>query len=505
MSILVPIDRVRPSAYNPRMADPARLDLIALSIRKLGWLLPVYADAGGEILSGHQRHLVADRMGLTHVPVETVAAMPLHERKAVNIMFNRGTNDMSMSDTPETLTEALQQSSIYALAEALPDLSPDDPASFYPCLTTQRVPIKPVLKANLGRWDQYATNMARALYSKGINMPIILRRDNTVVNGIGRLENSAQKGKPAINVITLDDAQADFAAVMLNLLSMDFDIHRRYEDLLRHNSFRRLRRSRRYLGRGFVSEMTGSKSANTFDITDPVDLARWKAFYGTCVVDFGAGHLHETDLLRAQGIEVHPFEPYRVDGQEDIDKLGSIALAREFLETVASGRLFDSVFIASVLNSVPFQRDREHIATICAALCGPHTGLYAVASSVKATGWRNANGNHLLNATDGKTIAFALDYEPGIRLGDFKEKPKVQKYHTPAEFYDLFSPHFESVQVRYQGNNVVAVCRTPKPVDADRLHAALAFEFDLPYPDGSRMGLVEEAIAAFSCRVGVAL
>ena len=72
---LVPIDSVRPSTYNPRSADPRRLDLVALSLRKLGFVLPLSADAGGELLSGHQRHLVAQRLGLTHVPVGTVVGL----------------------------------------------------------------------------------------------------------------------------------------------------------------------------------------------------------------------------------------------------------------------------------------------------------------------------------------------------------------------------------------------------------------------------------------------
>ena len=60
---LVPIDAVKASEYNPRRNDEKRLALAELSLRKLGFLLPIYADEHGEILSGHQRQLVARRMG----------------------------------------------------------------------------------------------------------------------------------------------------------------------------------------------------------------------------------------------------------------------------------------------------------------------------------------------------------------------------------------------------------------------------------------------------------
>lgn len=84
---LVPIDAVRASEYNPRRNDEKRLALTELSLRKLGFLLPIYADESGEILSGHQRHLVASRMGFRQIPVEYVSGKTLGERRAVNVLL----------------------------------------------------------------------------------------------------------------------------------------------------------------------------------------------------------------------------------------------------------------------------------------------------------------------------------------------------------------------------------------------------------------------------------
>ena len=39
---------IAPSTYNPRQVKPERLELVRLSLAKLGWLLPIYADADGE-------------------------------------------------------------------------------------------------------------------------------------------------------------------------------------------------------------------------------------------------------------------------------------------------------------------------------------------------------------------------------------------------------------------------------------------------------------------------
>lgn len=80
---LVPITDVKASEYNPRKNDEKRLALTEMSLRKLGFLLPIYADTSGEILSGHQRHLVATRMGFTRIPVQYVNNMDLNERKSM--------------------------------------------------------------------------------------------------------------------------------------------------------------------------------------------------------------------------------------------------------------------------------------------------------------------------------------------------------------------------------------------------------------------------------------
>jgi hypothetical protein len=493
---LVPANSLRPSAYNPRAIDDARLGLLELSLRKLGFVLPLYADADGEILSGHQRHLVAtERLRLEQLPADFTKPMPLAERKAVNIAFNRGTNDFTASTTPGSAAADLAEADPVALAAGLPDLSGPD---LFPCLRAESVPVRKLTVANAGRWVNYARNVAATLAGKGIDMPVVATRDLAVLNGIGRVQYAAERKRESLPVVFVTDQQAAFARAMLNLLSGDFDIHTRYADLLRYNSFRRPRGHRTHLGRGFTFDLLGRTPSKTFDITRPADLARWRRHYGRTVCDFGAGLLDETRLLQSVGIDCVPFEPYLLDENRAVSPDRARALAREFLARVADGTRFDAVFLASVLNSVPFARDRRHIATIVAALCGRRTAVHACASSRKQTGWKLASGRNYLNRTDAQRIQFRLGYEPGTTIGDFSAAPKVQKHHTAREFHDLWAERFEHVVVTESSNNVNAVCRRPRPIPPEDLAAALRFEFDLPYPDGSTMGLVAEAMEAFA-------
>lgn len=495
---LVPLNAVNPSTYNPRQARPERLDMIELSLRKLGFLLPIYADPNGEILSGHQRHHVATRMGLKEVPVAVVPEMSLDDRKAVNIAFNRGTNDLAAKDTPEAITAQLAAKRVHDLAAALPD---KDVGSMYPCLRTEQVAVDALTKANSGRWVTYARNAARLLASKGIHMPVVATRDLKVVNGIGRVQFAAESGIAKLPVVFITDAEAQFSDAMLNLLSMDFDIHTRYRDLLRYNSFRRVRRARAELGLGFIFVAAPRTTAKSWDVTKPANREKWIRTHGDSVVDFGAGHLTETEILRSIGVYVSPFEPFRCGAGDQIDKAESLRVCRAFLQDVASGRKYTSIFISSVLNSVPFAEDRQQIAAITHALAGARTRLYAVASSIDHANYSQVRGTDNQNERRASECVFRLDYEPGITIGDFSAKPKVQKYHSEREFYDLFKPFWGKVNIKTGMNNVEAVCAEPQPVDPEKLRRAIEFEFDLPYPDGSRMGLVTEAKAAFGKRL----
>ncbi|WP_210437914.1 hypothetical protein, partial [Vibrio crassostreae] len=127
-----------------------------------------------------------------------------------------------------------------------------------------------------------------------------------------------------------------------------------------------------------------------------------------------------------------PFEPFRLGENNEINKAESVEIAKQFLETVKSGKRFSSVFISSVLNSVPFAGDRQKIACLCAALCDSKSRLYACASSATgSTSLRMVKGTDGLAERQSTYATFALDYEEGITIGDFQEKPKVQKYHTP--------------------------------------------------------------------------
>lgn len=506
---LVGIEEVNPSTYNPRIADPARLDLIEMSIRKLGFLLPLYADINGELSSGHQRHHVSQRMGLTKVPVVFFEReMDIHERKAVNIMFNRGTNDMEVTTTTENLLQAMNNSNVWELAKLVPD-KPLGSMAMYPCLNAVEMDIQPLLQVNAGRWVQYATNISGAMKRKGIVMPLVCTPDLKVVNGIGRLEALATDKVARVQVVIISEAEAALADAMLNQLSMDFDIKGRFADYLRHNSFRRKKTGAPNISLtyGYTFVVNPQKHPNTFFLSNPEHLRAWEKEHGSTILDFGAGRLRDVTNLRAMGIDADAFEPYRMGDNDVIDVEKSVRLNREFLEIIATGKRYDSIFLSAVLNSVPFYEDRLHVLRIIAALATDRTTVYGSANAALQNNWKNFQGRGSLDRTTGRSYGFILTYEPGVKLGDLSNgSPKAQKFHTLEEFDELFSLFFQEVKAEYYMRSVcTAICRKPRPIEPALLAESLRFEFDLPYPDGSRMGLGAEAVTAFEKRLGVAL
>lgn len=234
---LVPIDAVQASEYNPRRNDEKRLALTELSLRKLGFLLPIYADESGEILSGHQRHLVASRMGFQQIPVEYVSGKTPGERRAVNVLFNRATNDLQKQDTCAIIRRRLYETDIEAMTGELPDIEPGSEASF-PCVyALRRMDVVKLAKLNHRSFDTHIKQLAKSLERRiGSAMPVVIGEAGNVINGIGRLQVAAEAGRKVIACVKVRPEQEAFASSMLNLLSMDFDMESTYADDLRFNS-----------------------------------------------------------------------------------------------------------------------------------------------------------------------------------------------------------------------------------------------------------------------------
>ncbi|HQI42388.1 MAG TPA: hypothetical protein PK665_14940, partial [Ignavibacteriaceae bacterium] len=125
------------------------------------------------------------------------------------------------------------QLDVFKIADRIKDLKTNS-TEFFPCLKAKEIETMKVIRANKGKLNRYSRNVSASLFNKKIFMPIVATEDLKIINGIGRIELAAERKLKSVLVVILPKAKAQFAEAMLNLLSMDFDIHTKYEDLLRY-------------------------------------------------------------------------------------------------------------------------------------------------------------------------------------------------------------------------------------------------------------------------------
>ncbi len=518
---LVPVGDLEPAAYNPREADPQRLDFIRISIRKLGFILPLYANQSGHLLSGHQRLIVAQEIGYSHVPV-TLLEVPEHKVQQFNVMFNRATNDMTVNESGDSLLAEIDFNGLMELAASLPDIDPDDPRACR-ALEPEMVSISDLVGMVRVRANHGVMATAFRLMASGAKMPLVICGER-IVNGEYRAMAAASAAATgsfgmvkggSYPVIRVTDAEHEFSRVMLNKISMTFTLENQYRDRLRYGAFRRNEQIHDTLLPTFRYMVDGrwtSLKQGTYYRKPEEFWRRWPIVYGKSVADVGAGQRRIRPMLEEHGIRVIEWEPYACDWQREVEgskaNVPSLTLSRRlsaaFLEDVASGTQYDTVALPSVLNSIPFSRERVFCIAMCHALLGYNDQLVGVC--------RNAGQrSYVINSKMGPDGSyerspggFVLSYEKGIRVAEISRTPKIQKHHTKAEVIDLIGGFFKVPFVDDKSDSSIFFRgRFPKKVNPRLLKTALISQFSLPYPEGQSLDMAAEALAAYGQRLKI--
>jgi len=486
------IDFLKPDATNPRKPDANRLHLLRLSLSKLGFILPIAITPGGMVLSGHQRLTVAKQLGFDEVPVQVVD-LAEKDIKGINILFNRATNDFGALDTGAD--KSLHLRDIIEEAEKLKDFGDSED---WPVWHAEERSIEGIGRGLEDDYDKKAIVVADNFIRKGIKIPIVVTSTGRVINGKHRLFAAREKGIKKWPLVTVSDELADFSLHFLNYLSMDFHVDEEFADVLRYSAYRRPQNNRGAVPKAYRFWANGERTLLDRDSYSTEYWRKFRDLHGRTLLDFGSGLSKVAPFLQGKGINCIDFEPYRINPASENKKPDpeySRTMALKFLSAIEDSSLvFDSIFLASVLNSVPFPRDRMAVLAIVHSLCGFGTTVYGTARDIsdftyEYSGIRQAN-------------YFVFDSEPGVRLGDTLANPKIQKFHTKNEL-DLQLHHFWKDKNYWNGGNIFYWrAKAPKRMSPQVLSQALAFEFDLPYANGTRMGLVKRAKEAFSNRLG---
>lgn len=466
-----------------------RYDALKRSLEKFGWLVPAYVNEAGMLLSGHQRTAVWKELGGREVPVVTIRGLSDDAQRSVNILFNLATNDMTRIDLGADLWKEFEESSAAAAARE----------TDFPCLKLSLRSAINLARDNGVFMLEEGWQYARSLLRQGIMLPIVLGSDGRIASGRQRLCCYLRMGYSRVPVIHAGFPAALIASY-LNNISMDFQIRETYSNELRHNSYRRPTLVRKFLGHGFSGWISFGtfKRARFFDHRKPRSQRQLRKRFGRHIVDFGAGHLSETKMLREAGLNVYPFEPYHIVGSSPhLERSREICM--EFVRAVEEGVPFSAIVISSVLNSVPFAEDRADILRIVASLDCP-VYICTIGRGVPQA-FITERGESRLNQRQTDSAQMRADYEENVLIGELGHgRPKAQKFYGTEELLGLVREFFCDVKGFTASRNIYVRARNSKPVNKKELQLSLQREFSLPYPEGRTLGLGPAAISAWRAR-----
>jgi DNA modification methylase len=105
MVVSVPINKLKPAAYNPRLMPPEEMAKLRRSIQTYGLVEPlVVRKADDTIIGGHQRWEAARSLGLKQVPV-VYLELSEPEAKALNLALNKIQGEWDLPKLGELLAE----------------------------------------------------------------------------------------------------------------------------------------------------------------------------------------------------------------------------------------------------------------------------------------------------------------------------------------------------------------------------------------------------------------
>lgn len=210
-------------------------------------------------------------------------------------------------------------------------------------------------------------------------------------------------------------------------------------------------------------------------------------------LDFGSGQGDYAQMLRRRGVDVHDVELFRrLRGRDAINVRAIRKMIDRLCEDISSGG-YDWVVCDSVFNSVNSPEAERAVAEFIAT-CTKLGGT--VFFSGRPARWLNQRAKTTRSADKRRGIEFLDDngFTALYRKGGWF----FQKYHTPEQVEQLADvagldllANIHRTETSWQAK---AIKRQMLPIE--RAVSAASFEFEMLWPDGSRIGRSGDVIAA---------
>lgn len=452
------ITDIHGAEYNPRKITEEDLAALRESISRLGIVKPIIVR-GKTIVAGHQRTKSLKAIGVSRAPVYWLQTdTTTYDEVRFNQLHN-GT-DLDVGEVKLTISKPLAIGFNEVCREEIVGKLNGPGAIIRKAICE--------LISKYGPWGACVATVS-----------------GEIIHASQYAIAAAVSGVP-VTVYAVPDEQRDFAEQMLSRIYGRFS----YDAVERHTYVQSLAQPNRRI------EDTG--------------IARLSRLYRYKVephlienashrlLDFGAGRGNCARRMRDQGFSVRDLEFFRrAESKNEIDKSAVHRMVHQLVRDVKANGRFDGVVCQAVLNSVDSIEAQDSVVGCCNLFCKVGGTLIINGRSLEEY---NASVNAVVQNSRTRRPEF-LDAD-GFSAIYREGKWFFQKYYTIEDAKALIERFgFEIIQAECNppaiSNYWVIVAKKVNDLSPEDYRRYIDFEFDLPWPDGSRVGMASNVREAF--------
>lgn len=454
-----PVARLKPAAYNPRAITPDALEHLQASIRQVGFCKPVIVTDTGTIVAGHQRTKAATALGLSTVPAYVLTNLST----ADEVRFNQLHNGTDLDEAEGEVRVPAGPTGVFTLETALQG-------------------------STIGIGAAVRNETSRLLLLYGNWGGAVAREDGLVLSGQQYVLACKLLSLPArIYRVPAAAAPAARQAFARRYGVFSYDHLPRATYIQSFAQMYRLRET-----------ASGKQNASSLYTKH---VAPWlKKHPGARLLDFGCGQGDYARHLRGLTGALVPYEPFFRSGQS-LDRTAVHRMIDGLVAALRDGGLFDAVVCDSVLNSVDSPEAEDDVLRCVTALTRPGgtvflSGRRRERVETQLTFRTNAprkQQTRLVEFLDAD--GFSALYRGGAWF--------FQKFHSEAQITALVRRYVSPGPFAYTYSSTSWQIAAPRevPVEAAAVEASLGREFNLPWPNGERIGRGADVLAAYRAAV----
>jgi ParB family chromosome partitioning protein len=213
-------------------------------------------------------------------------------------------------------------------------------------------------------------------------------------------------------------------------------------------------------------------------------------------LDFGCGQRDYVDMLQAKGFAAWGMEFFYRSGSM-LDTKEVHAMCDRLFEVLRTQGLFDVTLADSVVNSVDTLEAENDVLTCLNAFAKPGARIYFAGRTKEGIEAVLSRRTAAASRSVARKIQF-LDkngFSGMYRNGSWF----YQKFHSKEEALELGRRYFggePQYGIVFETGWQVGTTKT-RELPLDQCEAAIRREFDLPWPEGKRVGRGDDAVAAW--------